>query len=68
MSFSQYDIATGANTWFDYPECIGFSRQPFMSITVGPWQCVAGPNGCAVGCFGWVNPDIGQVSNVQSEG
>lgn len=68
MSFSQYDIATGAGTWFDYPECIGFSRQPFMSISVGPWQCVAGPNGCAVGCFGWVNPEIGQVSNAQSAG
>jgi len=28
----------------------------------------AGPNGVAIGCACWVNPDTGEASNVQSEG
>ena len=55
----------GAGTPFDWPEAIGYGRAPFASFPAGFLACVAGPNGVAVGCFGWVDPDNGQVSNAQ---
>jgi hypothetical protein len=67
-NFRLLDVATGAGTWFDYPECVGFSREPFASVAVGPWACVAGPAGVAAGCFGWLDADTGQVSNTASSG
>lgn len=59
---------SGAGTAFDYPEAIGFNRQPFASVCVGPWTCCAGPNGVAVGCFGWLDVESGQVTNQQVAG
>jgi hypothetical protein len=53
----------GAGTPFDWPEAIGYGRAPFASFSAGAWECVAGPEGVAVGCFGWIDPDSGQVSN-----
>lgn len=62
-------IFSGSGTWFDWPEAVGFGRQPFASFTVGPWSITAaGPNGLAVGAFCWVDPDTGIASNVQSAG
>jgi hypothetical protein len=58
----------GAGTPFDWPEAIGYGRQPFASFPAGAWQCVAGPNGAAVGCFGWIDPASGKVSNSLIEG
>lgn len=58
----------GAGTWFDYPEAIGFGRQPFASFVSGPWMCVAGPQGVAAGAFCWVDCGTGEVSNVQADG
>lgn len=56
----------GAGTPFNWNEANGFGRQPFVSLTVGPWAAVAaGPNGVAVGAFCWVDPDTGEASNVQ---
>lgn len=66
MSGDLQTYGTGAGTWFDYPECIGFSRQPFASMTAGPWMIVAGPQGLAIGAFAWVDPDTGQAENIQS--
>lgn len=58
----------GAGTPFDWPEAIGYGRQPFVSMPSGAWMCVAGPDGLAVGAFCWVDPDTGEASNVQAEG
>ena len=58
----------GAGTPFDWPEAVGFGRQPFVSLPSGPWMCVAGPQGVAIGAFCWVNPDTGEASNTQSAG
>lgn len=60
MRFGTLD---GAGTPFDYPEAIGYGREPFASYPAGVGQCVAGPNGAAIGCFGWVDPDSRIVSN-----
>jgi hypothetical protein len=68
MSFRLLDIATGAGTWFDYPDCIGLSRQPFASMVAGPWAASAGPQGCAVGAFGWIDVATGIVTNQFSAG
>ena len=46
----------GAGTPFNWPEAIGYGRQPYASFTAGQNQCVAGPNGVAMGIFGWVSP------------
>lgn len=57
----------GAGTAFDWQEAIGFGRQPFTSLAVGPFTCIAaGPNGVAIGAFCWVDLDTGEASNVQS--
>ncbi|MGC8517916.1 MAG: hypothetical protein ACP5P4_05225 [Steroidobacteraceae bacterium] len=58
---------SGAGTAFDYPEAIGFNRQPFASVCVGDWTCCAGPAGTAVGCFGWLDAESGQVTNYYYE-
>jgi hypothetical protein len=55
---------SGAGTPFDFPEAIGYSRQPFASAPGAAWQAVAGPNGVAIGSFGWLNTDTGQIANV----
>jgi hypothetical protein len=59
--FSQYGGA-------DWPEAVGFGRQPFTSLTCGPYAPVAGPLGLAIGAFCWLDPDTGIATNVQSEG
>lgn len=59
-------FATGAGTPFDYPEAVGFSRQPFCSLLSGPFMCVAGQQGVAAGTFCWVDVDTGETSNVQA--
>lgn len=58
----------GAGTAFDWPEAVGFGRQPFASLTCGPFGPVAGPQGLAIGAFCWLDPATGQATNVQSEG
>lgn len=58
----------GAGTPFDWQESIGFGRQPFASLTCGPWGPIAGPQGLAIGTFCWLNPGTGQAKNVQSVG
>ena len=40
--FAPYD---GAGTPFDWPETVGLSRQPFATLTCGPFSPVAGPQG-----------------------
>jgi hypothetical protein len=63
---AQYD---GAGTPYDWPEAIGMGRQPYASLTVGPFTCIAaGPNGVAIGAFCWVDPDTGEANNTQSPG
>lgn len=66
MYFGRLAQFDGAGTPFDWPEAIGFGRQPFVSLTTGAWACVAGPAGVAIGTFCWVDPDTGQVSNIQA--
>lgn len=58
----------GAGTPFDWPASIGFDRQPFANFVAGKGACVAGPDGLALGIFGWVDPNSGEVSNAQIEG
>lgn len=58
----------GYGTPFDYPEAIGYGRQPFASYPAGVGQCVAGPNGTAVGCFAWVDSDSRIASNTYIPG
>lgn len=58
----------GAGTAYDWPEAIGFGRQPFVSITAGPFSPVAGPLGLTIGAFCWFDPDTGETNNVQSDG
>lgn len=58
----------GAGTPFDWQEAIGFGRAPYASLVSGAWHCIAGPNGVAMGAFGWADPDTGQVNNQQSDG
>jgi hypothetical protein len=53
----------GAGTAFDWPEADGFGRQPFASLSCGPWSPVAGPAGLAIGAFAWLDPDTGQATN-----
>lgn len=53
----------GAGTAWDYPEANGYGREPFASFPAGVGACVAGPNGTAVGCFAWVDPDSRIASN-----
>lgn len=59
---------SGAGTPFDFPEAIGYSRSPFASTPAGSWQAVAGPNGVAIGAFGWFDTGTGQVGNVYAAG
>jgi hypothetical protein len=59
-------FGSGAGTWFDYPEAIGFSRAPFVSLPAGPWAWVAGTEGLAIGAFAWADPATGEVTNVQA--
>ena len=64
--FAQYG---GAGTAFSWEEANGYGRQPFSSLTVGPFACIAaGPDGVAIGAFCWVDPDTGEANNLQSEG
>lgn len=65
MNRARYD---GAGTPFDWPETTGLSRQPFASLTCGPYSPVAGPQGLAIGTFCWVDPATGLAKNVQSAG
>jgi hypothetical protein len=58
----------GAGTPFDWPQSIGYTRQPNASLIAGPWAITAGADGVAIGRFGWVNPSSGQVANVLLEG
>ena len=53
----------GAGTPFDWEQANGFGRQPFVSLSCGPWSPVAGPSGLAIGAFCWLDPDTGQASN-----
>ncbi|MGA7539856.1 MAG: hypothetical protein WBW93_13935 [Steroidobacteraceae bacterium] len=62
---SPYD---GAGTPFDWQESIGFGREPFASLTCGPYAPTAGPQGLAIGTFCWYDPDTGIATNVQSAG
>ena len=59
---------SGAGTPFDFPEAVGYSRQPFAAAPGAPWQAVAGPNGAAIGSFGWLDTDTGQINNVYAAG
>ena len=65
---SPYARFSGAGTAFNYYEAVGFDRNPVMSTAVGPWSASAGPEGVAVGCFGWLDVENGQVSNAQANG
>lgn len=58
----------GAGTPFQWPESIGYSRQPYASLAFGAWGLTAGPEGVALARFGWADPDTGETSNVQSAG
>lgn len=58
----------GAGSPFNWPASIGYARQPYASFPAGPWRCIAGPEGVALGIFGWVDPNTHEVSNVQTEG
>jgi hypothetical protein len=58
----------GAGTPFDWPEAIGFGRQPFASFPAGADACVAGSQGVALGIFGWIDPVTFQVANARSSG
>lgn len=58
----------GAGTPFEWSEAIGFGRQPFACYPAGKGGLVAGPSGVVLGIFGWVDPDLLEVSNVQTEG
>jgi hypothetical protein len=66
--FERLSRFDGAGTPFDWPEAVGFGRQPYASFLCGPWACVAGPQGLAIGAFCWTDPDTGQASNVQADG
>lgn len=61
-------LYSGAGTPFDWPLFNGYGRPPYASIDAGPFAIVAGPSGVAIGAFGWVNPDNGQVTNTQVAG
>lgn len=58
----------GAGTPFDWTEAIGFGRAPYASVVSGAWHCVSGPNGVAIGCFGWADSETGRVNNYQTPG
>lgn len=61
-------LLSGAGTPFDWPTALGYSRQPFTNLLAGRGGLTAGPNGVALGIFGWADPNTGQVSNVQGSG
>jgi hypothetical protein len=58
----------GAGTPFEWPEATGFGRAPFAAYIAGPGGVVAGPDGVALGIFGWVDPASLQVSNLFTSG
>lgn len=58
----------GGGTPFDWPLFIGYGRPPYACIDAGPFAILAGPDGVAVGSFGWVNPTNGLVTNTQVDG
>lgn len=66
MSRNLATFGSGAGTAFDYPEAIGFSRQPFASLACGPWGPVAGAAGLAIGTFCWLDPATGEASNAHA--
>lgn len=61
--FRDFAQLEGAGTPFNWTEAIGFGRQPFISFQSGAFECSAGPNGVAIGAFGWIDPKSGEVSN-----
>lgn len=58
----------GAGTPFNWPQAIGYTREPYASFPAGAWGLIAGSEGLALGRFGWADPDSGQVSNVLAVG
>lgn len=58
----------GAGTPFNWPQSIGYTRQPNACLITGPWAITAGPDGVAIARFGWIDPDSGEVSNVLEAG
>ena len=58
----------GAGSPFEWFPDIGRGRQPYTSFPAGFGGLAAGPNGVAMGQFGWVDSDSATVSNVQSAG
>lgn len=68
MSAGRIARLDGAGTAFDWPEAIGFGRQPFVSASLGPWQAQAGPQGLAIGSFGWIDLDTGLITNTYVDG
>lgn len=59
---------SGAGTPFDWPTAIGYSRQPFTSLSAGPGALAAGVDGILLGRFGWADPQTGQCSNARTDG
>lgn len=66
--FATHGRLEGAGTPFEWPAAVGYSRQPFTNLVSGAWALTAGPNGCALGIFGWADPNSGEVSNAQITG
>lgn len=60
--------ANGAGTPFDWPEAIGYGRQPFACVPAGRGALTAGPDGAVFGIFGWADPVTGEVSNSLIDG
>jgi hypothetical protein len=59
----------GAGTPFDWPQAIGFGRQPYASLVAGAARLTAAATtGVAAGQFGWADPVTGQVANVFTAG
>src|SRR5579875_229436 len=58
----------GAGSPFHWFPELGYGRPPFASLVAGAGGITAGPNGVALGLFGWVDPTTLEVSNVASAG
>ena len=52
----------GAGSPFQWFPDTGRGRQPFSSFPAGARGIAAGPNGIAIGQFGWVDPDLQTIN------
>ena len=52
----------GAGTPFQWFLDTGYGRQPFTSFPAGKGGIAAGPDGIAIGQFGWVDPDLQTIN------